>query len=51
MKTGELSGGHFARQTENVHSCSHGIRKKRELLAVVSDSNRRFRFSRELKTP
>jgi hypothetical protein len=30
MKVGQLSGGHFARQMEKVHSCSHGIRKKSE---------------------
>jgi hypothetical protein len=33
MKSGELSGGVFARQLEKVRSCSHGIRNGRHQTA------------------
>jgi hypothetical protein len=41
MKTGELSGGHFARQMEKVHSCSHGIRKKSEKNPMRREKSRK----------
>jgi len=50
MKVGQLSGGHFARQMEKVHSCSHGIRKMGEKGLSPRGEIAETRWAEALKT-